>query len=205
MHRCAKRNGARSRLVRYSLVALLLTSTGVGALPSHVEAKAPVATDFMRVDALHKALAARLQALKDEEEFKAKPRPEQLVILMKRGTLKSGREKLTGADVIEQVFEWKALRATTLDDSAKHTMKLLPDALAACYGQLNVKSRSEMRERYKASRELVDALMDKHVHVRQLAIDCLVAVYGETRGYKSTAPDSERKRIQKKWAKAIRR
>ena len=174
-------------------------------MPSHVEAKPPAATDFMRADALQKALAVRLQALKDEEDFKAKPRPEQLVILMNRGTLKSGREKLTGADAIEQVFEWKALRAATLDDSAKRTMAMLPDALRSCYGKLNVKSRSEMRERYKASRELVDALMDKHVRIRQLAIDCLMAVYGETRGYTSTASDSERKRIQKKWAKAIRR
>jgi hypothetical protein len=41
--------------------------------------------------------------------------------------------------------------------------------------------------------------------IRQLSIDCLFVLYGETRGYKPDAPESERKRIQKKWAKEIRR
>ena len=41
--------------------------------------------------------------------------------------------------------------------------------------------------------------------IRQLAIDCLFAIYGETRGYRADLSDAERKRVQKKWAKAIRR
>ena len=189
----------------YTSLAVLLLSVCVFALPSHVEAKPPASPDFMRTDAFKKALEARLKKLQEQEEFDAKPRPEQLVLLLKRGTKRLGSEKLTGAGVIKEVFGWKELRAAALGKPAERTAELLPEALHACYGSLDRKSKSAARERYKASRELVDALTDKHLRIRTIAIACLSAVYGETRGYKPGAPESERKRIQKKWAKAIRR
>ena len=189
----------------YTSLAVLLLSVCVFALPSHVEAKPPASPRFMRADDFQKSLEARLKKLQEQEAFEAKPRPERLVILLKRGTKKFGSEKLTGAGVVKEVFAWKELRAAAPGKPAERTAELLPEALHACFGSLNRKSKSAMRERYKTSRELVDALMDKHIRIRTIAIDCLSAIYGETRGYKPGASESERKRAQKKWAKAIRR
>jgi hypothetical protein len=175
------------------------------ALPSEVAAKPPASPQFVRADALEQVLQARLKELREKEEFDAKPRPERLVILLKRGVKQMGDEKLTGVGVIKEVFAWKALQENELGKSAKNTVALLPEALHGCFGGFGVRSKSELRERYKAARELVDALTDKHARIRQLSIDCLFVLYGETRGYKPDAPESERKRIQKKWAKEIRR
>ena len=179
-------------------------STGYPA-PRVAEAKPPAANGFMRADELQKMLAQRLAELKAKEEFDAKPRAEKLAILLDRGQKKFGKETLTGAGVVEEVFAWDALSKATLSESAQRTVKLLPKALHSCYGDYRSLSRTQRRDRQKASKELVTGLLSKHRHVRTLSIECLYALYGERRGYRPDAPEAERKRIQKSWAKAIRR
>ena len=173
--------------------------------PSVVEAKPPVSPGFLRADALAKLLADRLRELKAKEEFDAKSRPEKMVILLHRGTKKLGKETLTGAGVVETVFAWKAMHTAELAPAAQSAAKLLPGALRNCYGDIASRSRTRRRERQRAGKALVAGLMDKHLHVRAVAIESLFAVYGERRGYRADAPEAERKRIHKAWAKAIRR
>jgi len=190
---------------RYCAAALLWMSAWGLAVPARVDAKPPAGGGFMRADALQEALAARLKELKAQEEFNAKPIQEQHVILLKRGENDADGHAVEAADVVEELFKWKELRAATPSEAAARAAALLPEALGTRYGNLDPKSRSELRERYKAAKELVAALNDKHFRIRQIAIDCLAAVYGETRGYQAMASEAERKRIQKKWSKAIRR
>ena len=173
--------------------------------PSTVEAKPPASEGFLRADALQSLLSARLAELKAKEEFDAKPRPEKLTVLLSRGTKKLGRESITGAVVIEVVIGWEALHKAELPEAAVRTVKLLPEALRNHYGDFRSKSRTQRRDRQRASKALVAALGGKHSHVRSVAIECLFALYGERRGYRADAPEAQRKRAQKAWIKALRR
>ncbi|MHC4817530.1 MAG: hypothetical protein ACYTF8_05715, partial [Planctomycetota bacterium] len=142
---------------------------------------------------------------KQEEEFKAKPRVERLVLGFKEGAETFQGEELTGAHVIREVMEWDRVRLKVVPDDVKGVLLLLPEAFKARYGFIYTKSKTLRKQRRCASGRLVALLTHERRHVRKLAIECLEAMYGKRHGYKVDAPEGERKRKQREWRRALPR
>ena len=62
------------------------------------------------------------------------------------------------------------------------------------------------KERYDASKVLVDALTSEYLHIRRTAIECLKKIYrNEGRFYRADAHKKDRADKQKKWRTFIRK
>ena len=158
----------------------------------------------MRMDELEPYLTLRLNKLREREEFEAKPLPERLVILLKRGVKTHEKHALTGALVVETLLRWKAVQSAAPTEEAKRALGLLPEALGTRYSRY-LKSKVLRRERYHASKLLVDALTHQYFHVRKTAIDSLKAMHGLDRGYDPNATEAQRKRAQWNWRLALKK
>ncbi|MHC4135190.1 MAG: hypothetical protein ACYS0K_09415 [Planctomycetota bacterium] len=174
-------------------------------LASRAEAKPPESPQFARAKELLEKLEVRSERLKQEEEFKAKPREERLVLRFKEGAETFEGEELTGAYVIRAIMEWDRVRLKVTPDDVKGVLLLLPEAFKARYGFIYTKSKALRKQRRCASAHLVAALTHERRHVRKLAIECLDAMYGERHRYKVDAPEAERRRRQKEWRRALSR
>jgi hypothetical protein len=174
-------------------------------LVSRAGAKPPESPRFARAKELLEKLEARSERLRQEEEFKAKPREERLVLKFKEGAEKFEGEELTGAFVIREVMEWDRVRRKIPSDDVKRVLLLLPEAFKARYGFVYTKSKALRKQRRSASARFIAALNHDFRHVRKMAIDCLAAMYGVRRGYKVDASESERRKKQKEWRRAVLR
>jgi hypothetical protein len=175
------------------------------SLASRTEAKPPESPRFARAKELLEKLEVRSERLKRQEEFKAKPREEQLVLRFKEGAETFQGEELTGAHVIRGVMEWDRVRLKVVPDDVKGVLLLLPKAFKARYGFIYTKSKTLRKQKRCASTRLVALLTHELRHVRRMAIECLEAMYGDRRGYKVDAPEGERRRKQKEWRRALPR
>lgn len=183
-------------------VALWALAFG-SALPA--EAKPPGSPQFARARELMERLEVRSERLKKEEEFKAKPRVERLVLRFKEGAPTFEGEELTGVYVIREVVAWDRMQSRVVPEDAEGVLLLLPEAFKERYGFFYTKSKALRRQRRCASLRLVAALTHDLRHVRKLAIECLAAMYGVRHGYKVDAPEAERKRRQREWRRALPR
>ena len=86
-----------------------------------------------------------------------------------------------------------------------YAMLLLPEAFKARYGFVYTKSKTLRKQRRFASTRFIAALTHDLRHMRQLAIDCLEAMYGVRRGYKVDASEAERRKKQREWRRAVLR
>lgn len=174
-------------------------------LAIRAEAKPPESPRFARAKELLDKLEARSERLKQEEEFKAKPREEQLVLRFKEGAATFEGEELTGAYVIREIMEWDRVRLRTVPDDVKGVLLLLPEAFKERYGFIYTKSKALRKQKRCASLLLVAALTHELRHVRRMAIECLEVMYGVRRGYQVDASETERRRKQKEWRRALQR
>jgi len=174
-------------------------------LASRAEAKPPESPQFVRANELLEKLEARSERLKQEEEFKAKPREERLVLRFKEGATTFQGEELTGAYVIREIMAWDRVRLKVTPADVKRVLLVLPEAFKARYGFVYTKSKALRKQRRCASARLVAALTHECRHVRRLAIECLDAMHGARHGYKVDAPLCERRRSQKEWRRAVSR
>ena len=191
--------------MRVGLVILLVASV--------VAAKPPKAPGFTREDSLHFRLAEQLQKLEAKEQFEAKPRIEKIIVLFQN--LKPtdpqffGKDKdkikLVGDVVATEVLEkWKDIQVPRekVSEENLRILALMIPAMQARFGRgLDV----DKKERYDASKVLVDALTSDYLHIRWAAIECLKVIYrNEGRFYRPEAPKKDRIDKQKKWRKFIR-
>jgi len=174
-------------------------------LASRAEAKPPVSPKFARARELLQKLEVRSERLKQEEEFRAKPRVERLVLRFKEGAATFQGEELTGTFVIREVMTWDRIRRKVVPEDVRGVLLLLPEAFKARYGFIYTKSKALRKQRRCASARLVTALAHDLRHVRKLAIECLEAMYGVRRGYKVDASEAERRRSQRVWRRALPR
>lgn len=192
-------------MMRTGLMILLVASV--------VAARPPKARGFTREDNLHFRLAEKLQKLEAKEQFEAKPRIEKIIILFQNlkpndspyfGKDKD-RIKLVGDVVATEVIEkWKDVQVPRekVSEENLRILNLLIPAMQARYGRgLDV----DKKERYDASKVLVDALTSDYLHIRTVAIDCLKVIYrNQGRFYQPNAPKKDRIDKQKRWRKFIR-
>ena len=179
--------------------------TLLACLASRADAKPPESPKFARAKELLEKLEVRSERLKQEEEFKAKPRVERLVIKFKEGAATFLGEELNGSFVIREVMTWDRIRLEVVPDDVKGVLLLLPEAFKARYGFVYTRSKTLRKQRRCAGARLVAALTHDLRHVRKLAIECLEAMYGARRGYDADAPAAERKRKQKEWRRSLPR
>jgi hypothetical protein len=189
-----------SRVLAYACACALLACLASGA-----DAKPPGSPKFVRAKELLEKLEVRSERLRQEEEFKAKPRVERLVLRFKEGAATFQGEELDGSFVIREVMRWDRIRLEVVPDDVKGVLLLLPEAFKARYGFVYTKSKTLRKQRRCASTRLVAALTHDRRHVRRLAIECLEAMYGVRHGYKVDAPEAERRRKQKEWRRALPR
>lgn len=185
--------------------SVALACAAVICLTIRAEAKPPESPRFARAKELLEKLQARSERLRQEEEFKAKPREEQLVLRFKEGAATFEGEELTGAYVIREIMEWDRVRLKVVPDDVKSVLLLLPDAFKARYGFIYTKDKALRKQKRCASARLVAVLTHGLRHVRRMAIECLEAMYGVRRGYQVDAPEAERRRKQKEWRRALQR
>ncbi len=171
------------------------------AMPLAAEAKPPVVPGYARMDDLENDLASAAQRMREEEEFAAKPFAERLILRFQAGaTSYEDVKRLDGEDLVEQILEkWKEAQAEEVDKEVIRILALLPEALKARYDVNPIPKR----ERFKASKLLVEALVHRYTPIRQAAIDCLKALYGQTRLYQPDLPLKRRMDIKKDWQKLI--
>jgi len=180
------------------LVALLAATLAASASPPSVKG-------FMRMDRLAAAIGERITQLREKEEFEAKPREERLVVLFRKRVETYEKKALTGAYVVEEVFDWDAVRGAKPTADADRTVGLLAMALGERFGPtVKLKSRAEQRERYATGKELVDLLNHDRLYVRMAAFACLRQMYGRTHDYRPDAPERERRKAQRHWRSEIR-
>jgi len=177
------------------VLALLL------ALLPPASAKPPVLPGYARMDDLESDLVSAAQRMREEEEFAAKPFAERLILkFQERATSYEHMKRLDGEDLVEEILEkWKEAQAEEVDKEVVRILAMLPEALKARYDVNPIPKR----ERFKASKPLVDALTHRYTPIRQAAIDCLKAIYGQTRLYQPDLPPKKRMDIQKDWKKQI--
>ena len=189
-------------MTRVFVTLLLFWLLLFGAVAS---AKPPASDGFVRIDAFSRALAGRFQTLKKAEDFEKKPMPEKLLIKYGEGEKSFGSVKrLTGAAVIEAIFEWDEFIGETKSEAADRVIKLLPEVVKNYYGNAVKRNPAFKNDRYKASKVLVDQLVKPPLHVRELAIECLKNMYGARRGYVAEDSKSKRKRRQSEWSSYIK-
>ncbi len=171
------------------------------ALLPPAAAKPPVLPGYARMDDLESDLVANAQRMREEEEFAAKPFAERLILKFQEGaTSYEHVKRLDGEDLAEEILEkWKEAQAEEVGKEVARILAMLPEALRARYDVNPIPKR----ERFKASKPLVDALTHKYTPIRQTAIDCLKAIYGQTRLYQPDLPLKKRIDIQKDWKKQI--
>ena len=187
------------------LLPILLAAAAAAARP-------PKAPAFARHDSLHFKLAEQFQKLEAKEQFEAKPRMEKIILLFQdaKGDEPQyfGKDKekikLVGDDVAKEVLEeWKAIqvpREKVSEEDIRILWLLIP-AMQARYGR---GGDIDKKERYDASKVLVDALTSDYLHIRSVAIECLKQIYrNEGRFYRADAPKKDRIDKQKKWRRFI--
>lgn len=166
-------------------------------------ARPPEIPDFDRLEEVEARLHSLRSQLREEEEFRAKPREEKMILLFQRGEEKFETKRLTGESLIDELFnKWPEARKDE-DEFTPQTIAilgLLPGALRERYYSVVPIPKLP---RYKASRLLVKELGSKNVHLRRAAISCLEAIYGFTLMYDPEATPSRREAIRKKWQKEI--
>jgi hypothetical protein len=179
-----------------------------------VAAKPPKAPEFKRHDTLHFDLAKAYQVLEAKEQFEAKPRIEKIILLFQdaKGNetkyFGEGKEKvkLVGDDVAKEILEnWKEIQTPRVNVSEENIriLWLLIPAMQAHYA---AGREFDKKERYDASRVLVDALMSDYIHIRSVAIECLKKIYrNEGRFYRPEQSKKDRLDKQKGWKKFIRK
>lgn len=172
-----------------------------------VWAKPPASEGFKRLEDLKTDLAKRYQQLKKAEEFEKKPLPEKLLIAWERGDTSFGNvRKLTGEVVVKAIFEWDELTGEAPSEAANRVVKLLPQALKTYYGEATRLNTAFKRDRYKVGRELADQLVKPPLHVRELAIACLMNTYNQGRkGYVAEDAKSRRLKRQKDWIDYVKK
>jgi len=186
------------RALAYACMLLMCLASRAGAKP-------PGSPKFARAKELLEKLEARSERLKQEEEFKAKPRVERLVLRFKEGATTFQRQELTGAFVIREVMTWDRVRLAVIPDDVKGVLLLLPEAFKARYGFVYTRSKALRKQRRCAGARFVAALTHDLRHVRKLGIECLEAMYGVRHGYKVDASEAGRRRKQKEWRRALPR
>lgn len=187
------------------LLPILLATAAAAAKP-------PTAPAFVRHDTLHFNLAEQFQKLEAKERFEAKPRIEKIILLFQDAKgdqpkyFGEGKDKikLVGDDVAKEVLEeWKEIqvpRAKVSEENIRILWLLIP-AMQARFAR---GGDIDKKERYDASRVLVDALMSDYIHIRSVAIECLKKIYrNEGRFYRPDQPRKDRLDKQKQWKKFI--
>jgi hypothetical protein len=177
----------------------------LACLASRAGAKPPESPKFARAKELLEKLEVRSERLRQEEEFKAKPRVERLVLKFKEGAATFQGEELDGSFVIREVMTWDRIRLKVVPDDVKGVLLLLPEAFKARYGFVYTRSKTLRKQRRCAGTRLVAALTHDLRHVRKLAIECLEAMYGVRHGYKADASEAGRRRKQKEWRRSLPR
>ena len=173
-------------------------------LAGAVRAAPPQHGGCVRMDELRSELEARYERARAREEFEAKPLPERLVLLLKKGARTYAGEAVTGPRVVKAVLQWDALGKSPRPSPAARVVADLPDALKARYLKAGA-DRALHRERYDTGRMLADALTSDAPWVREVAADALNAVFGRTLGYDPAGPETDRKRKQREWTRELRR
>ncbi|MHC4550379.1 MAG: hypothetical protein ACYTEZ_16545 [Planctomycetota bacterium] len=185
-----------------ALSALVLTCA---LLACPAAAEPPQSTQFVRAKALLAKLAVRSAELKRKEEFQAKPREEKLVLRFKEGAEAFEGERLDGVYVIREILRWDPVRRRIVPDKVKRALSLLPEAFRTRYGFVYTRCKALRKQKRHAGELLVASLTDERRHVRELAIGCLQAMYGDLRPYRVDGDRNELKRRQKDWRRALPR
>ena len=76
----------------------------------------------------------------------------------------------------------------------------LPEVLKKLYERVPI----DRDGRFATSKPLVDALDSEFLHLRQAAIECLWAIYGERNFYHADLSPADRKKRQGAWRNYIR-
>jgi len=172
-------------------------------LAAAAAAQPPESKDFRRMNDLKDRIASRSAQLKAQADFDAKPREEKILILFDRGEKKFDKATLTGKFVVETaLLKWEEVQQAAPSPAARRVLKDLPDVLARRY---TAAVEIDKRDRYDASKELVDALDSDFVHVRAAAIDALRKIYRSPNGfgYREDMDKRERRNIIRLWERHI--
>ena len=166
-------------------------------------AKPPYIQDFSRMEELTRKLNDVFTELREKEEFLSKPLQERIVIKFQQGAPSYEHlTKLTGEAVVKEIFKnWDAIEQDPPTEEVKRVLAMLPDVLKKQYNIVPIPKR----ERFNASKPLVAALTHDAFHVRQAAIDCLRAIYGESRLYQADLPAPLRSKRKKEWERFIKK
>ena len=92
--------------------------------------------------------------------------------------------------------EWDAIQMWRPARGDMARLAQLPGLLAAHF-------ETSDEEPGWAGRILVHALMNQYLHIRQVAFDCLKAIYWVDNGYRPDAPKKERQEMASVWRKFI--
>jgi hypothetical protein len=181
-------------------IGLLLLALLIPALPASAEP--PSVHGFQRGDPLEQRMQERRRELLAEEEFARKPWHEKLVIRYAEGAASFDGRKLSDTFVVRQFLGWKEIRNDAPDPESVRVAMLLPEALRL---RLVASKPLPKASRFEASRPLVEALTSRYRALRDLAIACLRALYGTELFYEADASASDRVKMQRAWAKEIRK
>jgi len=172
-------------------------------------ARPPESRAYLRMDELRTDLATRYEALKRQEEFERKPLEEKLAILLDRADPKARpskfeRVEIAPGEVTERIMKWDQLRTDNPSDAAKSTMATLHEALKKRYADPAIVDYNR-KERYDASRPLVEGLVADQLWLRTACFDILRTIYRNPNGlfYQPTMDARARKDKRSEWQKYI--
>jgi len=186
--------------------ALLTLPALLIALPaSAVRADPPAIPGYARLGELQEHLLTTLSHLQQQEAFERKPYPEKMLLWFEQGldkTPDSGK-KLTAEVVVRELFRWDRMRE---HDAAQEVTQIiqvdLPRVMREKFREVVPIPKTE---RYKAAMELADYLNDEFFHIRKAAIDSIVAIYTESKGYDPAMSARDRRKKEQEIKDMIRK
>ena len=182
--------------MRNTLVLLLLVS--------FVWAKPPESKGFVRAVRLREKIADQRNKLAAAEEYARKPREEKILIAFDAGQARFEKKPIDGKTVVETIFGWDQVATAEPSEAGQRCLEMIPVAF-----QRRFASRIEInkRQRYDASKLLVDALDSKYSHIREAAISSLKKIYRTEKAfmYEPEMDKKERRDPIRKWRSFIRK
>ncbi len=180
----------------------LLLCVTVLLLPAAAAAKPVPVPNFGRIATLRNAYLRKIQERRQAERFEKLPLQEKLVALYAKEEEKFDGKPLTAERVVRELLEWYESQGP---NPGKEQDELMTRLAAALGQRLNLVNNVlvDKDQRHKASKPLVDALMHKLQHVREIAIECLFRIYGTRKLYRPKAASRSRRAVQRDWKKFI--
>ncbi len=180
----------------------LLLCVTVLLLPAAAAAKPVAVPNFGRIATLRNAYLRKIQERRRAESFEKLPLQEKLVVLYAKEEEKFDGKPLTAERVVRELLAWYESQGPNPGKEQDELMNRLAEALGQRLNLVN-NVLVDKDQRHKASKPLVDALMHKLQHVREISIECLFRIYGTRKLYRPEAASRSRRTVQRDWKKFI--